>query len=53
MGNIGIVGVALFPAFLTGYFLACDSWDDEDGPEDDPDDDLKGPDLAADYQLYA
>ncbi len=51
--NIGVVGVALFPAFLAGFYLAHDAWDDGPDDEDDPDDDLKDPDLAADYQLYA
>lgn len=54
-GEIAIVGLALVPAFLAGFYLSVDTWDDDpdDGPEDESDDDLKDPDLAADYQLYA
>lgn len=48
--NIGVVGLALFPAFIAGFYLASDSWDDDDeGPDDE--DETVSPD--PDYQLYA
>jgi hypothetical protein len=48
-GEIAIVGLALLPAFFAGFYLSIDTWDDEEGPEDE--DETASPD--PDYQLYA
>lgn len=50
-GEMAIVGLAPFPAFFAGFYLAIDTWTDDpdDGPEDE--DEAVSPD--PDYQLYA
>ncbi len=52
-GSVGLVGLAVFPAFLAGLYFALDSWDDDDDDDDEPDDEDETVNPDPDYQLYA
>lgn len=50
-GSFGIMGIALLPTFLAGFYLAVDSWDDGGG-DDEPE--LKiDPDWDDEYDKVA